>query len=131
MRFIFYFLIFSVCFFCSGCSSPKEETLSAASLEPYGRFLFNKDDHIEFISSASHVGFSFEGKECKVYAYTSDRGGHNYLQYEVDGVYQKRIKVSAGKEPFVIKTPSDGLHTVWIYKATEAHSGPILLEKIE
>jgi lysophospholipase L1-like esterase len=92
--------------------------------------LFNNNQHVELISSAAHIGFTFDGKECKVYAYITDPGGHNYLQYEVDGVYQKRIKISGSKEPFKITAPSGGSHTVWIYKATEAHSGPILLEKI-
>ncbi len=129
MRSHFYIFI-TIGLLFSGCSSPKVDTLPASSLEPFGRYLFNKNQHLEFISSASHIGFSFEGKECKVYAYISDRDGHNYLQYELDGVYQKRIKISGNNEPIIITTLADGPHTVWMYKATEAHSGSIFLEKI-
>ena len=32
--------------------------------------------------------------------------------------------------PLVITASGEGLHTVWIYKATEAHTGPIFIEKI-
>jgi hypothetical protein len=132
MQFKFYYLIspllLLVLFF--GCSAPKEETLLASSLEPYGRSAYNSEQHLEFISSASHVGFSFTGKECRVHAYIDDRDGHNYLQYELDGVYQKRIKLSGDRQPFIITASTDGPHTVWLYKATEAHSGSIFLEKI-
>ena len=77
--------------------------------------------HIELISSAAHVGFTFEGDECQVSAYFTDPEGHNYLQYELDGVYQKRVKISGkDNQPFVINANGNGTHTVWLYKATEA-----------
>ena len=83
------------------------------------------------ISSAMHVGFSFDGNECRIVASIPNAAGHNYLQYELDGVYQKRIKVSGNsKEPILITSPTAGTHTVWLYKATEAHTGPIVIEKV-
>jgi len=108
-----------------------DDTLLASELSPYGRFLFNDQKHIELISSASHFGFRFRGKQCEVFAYLTDNNAHNYLQYELDGVYQKRVKVEGNnKQPTVIAASTDGPHTVWIYKATEAHTGPIFIEKI-
>jgi hypothetical protein len=107
------------------------DTLLAGELSPYGRFLFNDQKHVELISSAAHFGFRFRGKDCSVFAYLNDNNAHNYLQYELDGVYQKRIRIEGNsKQPFVISAAADGEHIVWIYKATEAHSGPIFIERI-
>jgi len=111
--------------------STTGDTLQASELSPYGRFLFNDQKHVELISSASHFGFHFRGKECQVFAYLNDNNAHNYLQYELDGVYQKRVRIEGNnKQPIEIAASADDEHTVWIYKATEAHSGPIFIEKI-
>ncbi len=133
--------IFKICLlvFCSlvvGCASTKNKliatnNLPATSLNVYGRFLINKSKQLELISSAVHVGFSFEGKECQIFVSLPTTQNHNYLQYELDGVYQKRIRINAGsKEPFVITASTNAKHIVWIYKATEAHTGAILIDKI-
>ncbi|WP_158267482.1 SGNH/GDSL hydrolase family protein [Adhaeribacter arboris] len=91
----------------------------------------NQEQNVELISSAVHFGFSFEGEECQIYATIPNPEGHNYLQYELDGVYQKRIKISGNsQEPIRITAPGAGTHTIWIYKATEAHTGPIGIQKI-
>lgn len=125
-----------LCFIYIGCSSSKNvasqtSTLHAYALHPFGRVLLNNDKHIELISSGAHVGFSFVGTKCQVYAYITHTTGHNYLQYELDGVYQKRIKISGDqKQSFVIQASGNGIHTVWLYKATEAHTGPIFVEKV-
>jgi lysophospholipase L1-like esterase len=107
------------------------DTLPATALQPYGRYLVNKTQQLELISSAVHFGFSFEGKECQIFASLPSPDGHNYLQYELDGVYQKRVKITGNTAaPLVIAAPSAGKHTIWIYKATEAHTGPILIQKV-
>ncbi|WP_168193998.1 SGNH/GDSL hydrolase family protein [Pontibacter sp. SGAir0037] len=124
------------CLFCLGCASSanspgKTDTLPATALEPFGRFKVNESQQLELISSAVHFGFSFEGTECQVYASVPGGGGHGYLQYELDGVYQKRVKVAGSAAvPILINVPKAGKHTVWVYKATEAHTGPIAIEKI-
>ena len=83
------------------------------------------------ISSAAHLGFSFTGLQCEISAYIADEAGHNYLQYELDGTYQRRVKISGNdKQPVVITAAENGTHTVWLYKATEAHTGPVFIEKI-
>src|SRR6476660_5426780 len=120
---------------CCDCSFQKREAsnnvLPASSLIPFGRYAWNEKKDLELISSAINFGFSFSGTECKVFAYLTDSDAHNYLQYELDGVYQRRIKiVGHERSPMVITASRKGLHTVWIYKATEAHTGPIFIEKI-
>jgi lysophospholipase L1-like esterase len=115
----------------AGIPTKTTNTLPATALQPYGRFLVNKAQQLELISSAVHFGFSFEGKECQIFASLPSSNGHNYLQYELDGVYQKRIKIVGNTSaPVVLTAPSAGKHTVWIYKATEAHTGPILIQKV-
>lgn len=121
---------------CSACTASRNspagsDTLAASYLHAFGRALVNENNHIELITSASHFGFTFTGTECRVYAYINDANGHNYLQCELDGEYQRRIKINGSeKQPFVIRATGSGTHTVWIYKATEAHTGPVLIEKI-
>lgn len=135
MKFKFNHPAIILCLFCINCSSPKltatgRDTLPASSLQPFGRYAFNNQD-LELITSAAHFGFSFTGKECNIFTYITDVSGHNYLQYELDGEYQKRIKVEGNtRQPIVITAPRNGTHTVWIYKATEAHTGPVFINKI-
>ncbi|MBO9684248.1 MAG: hypothetical protein J7502_16545 [Flavisolibacter sp.] len=70
-----------------------KSVLQAKEILPYGGAdLVN--NQLELISSAVHFGFSFEGSECEIYATVPDWMDHNYLQYELDGVYQKRVKIS-------------------------------------
>ena len=117
----------------SEIATAQSDVLPASLLSPFGRSAWNQNHDLELISSAVNFGFTFSGKECKVFAYITDTSAsaHNYLQYELDGVYQKRIKVLANtRTPFTITTNTEGTHTVWIYKATEAQTGPIFIEKI-
>jgi carbohydrate esterase-like protein/GDSL-like lipase/acylhydrolase family protein len=125
-----FIFILSIHFF-SNAARANNDTLQASSLHCYGRFALNEQQHLELISSASYVGFGFHGKECRVYAYISNPGEHNYLQYELDGVYQKRIRMEGNNRlPVIVTATKNGAHTVWIYKTTEAHTGPIFIEKI-
>jgi Carbohydrate esterase 2 N-terminal/GDSL-like Lipase/Acylhydrolase family len=119
------------CFLSSPAFSISRDTLFASSLHPYGRFIKNSTGNLELISSAVHFGFKFSGPYCSLFAFISDPDGHNYLQYTVDGIYYKRIKVSGRASlPYNIAGLGKGTHTVWIYKATEATTGPIFIEKV-
>src|SRR5450756_473051 len=121
-------------FFCllPGLAEAKTtDTLFAADLKPLGRTVLNSRHNLELITSGAHFGFSFNGTECAVYVTIADAGGHNYLQYELDGVYQKRIRIEGNsKEPVIIKTDKAAQHRIWIYKTTEAHTGALIIEKI-
>src|SRR5690242_14879038 len=92
------------------------QSLYGDELNPYGRYSIN-GHNLKLISSAVHFGFTFTGKECQLYASTNDANGHNYLQYELDGVYQKRIRVNGSAvQPIILSADDNGTHTVWIYK---------------
>lgn len=124
------------CFLSLSCSTSKHlakssSSLSAANLKPFGRTIINAEQNLELISSAVHFGFSFEGNDCQVFASIPNTNGHNYLQYELDGVYQKRIRIDGNAtQPITLNVTTGGKHTVWIYKATEAHTGAIVIQKI-
>ena len=110
--------------------SVKNE-LTATGLFPFGRYTVN-EKQLELVSSAAHVGIRFQGKECQIQATVAGAAQHNYLQFELDGVYQKRIRINGNnQQPIVITAPEAGTHTVWIYKATEAHTGPIFIQSIK
>lgn len=115
----------------SNYAKSATDTLFAQKLKPYGRYRINNRQQLEMISSAVHFGFSFKGTECALYASLPSQNEHNYLQYELDGVYQKRIRIEGNAAmPIIIKTSGTGQHKIWIYKATEAHTGAIFITKI-
>ena len=108
-----------------------KKQIAATELAPYGRFSYTADGRLELISSAVHFGFGFSGKQCSVYVSIPSWLDHNYLQYEMDGVYQKRIRVGKdSSEPIILSAPSNGPHVVWIYKATEAATGAVYIRQI-
>jgi hypothetical protein len=109
----------------------SKDTLTASSLHPIGRFIRDPKNGLELISSAIHFGFQFRGTNCRLFATIRDPRGHNYLQYTLDGVYQRRIRIAGNsRRPIDISGLSEGIHKIWIYKATEATTGPIFIEKI-
>jgi lysophospholipase L1-like esterase len=124
-------LSFIALFLFESCDAqPKTDTLKAEQLKPYGRYLFNQQHNLELISSAVHFGFSFSGEKCELYVSLTDANAHNYLQYELDGVYQKRLRIEGNSSEPIVITTKPGKHTIWIYKATEAHTGAIIIEKV-
>src|SRR2546423_10278584 len=105
----FRLLTIVLCLLGLSCASSKKtnqttDVLPATALQPYGRFIIDKDQGLELISSAMHFGFSFEGTECQVFASIQNAIDHNYLQYELDGVYQKRIRISGNARQSIVLT---------------------------
>jgi lysophospholipase L1-like esterase len=111
----------------TGLSKASDNKLSGNQLRPIGRFDVS-DSRLELISSGVHFGVSFEGPECTIVTSVSP-SQHNYIQYELDGVYQKRLRVEGSAE-LKINAVSKGKHTLWIYKATEAHTGPVFIHEL-
>jgi len=119
------------------CTSSKKNIksstneLPATSLQPFGRYIIDNQQNLELISSAVHFGFSFKGNSCSVFASLPDANSHNYFQYTLDGQYQKKIRVEGNSNhPIVLTAPGNGKHIIWIYKTTEAQTGPIYIQKI-
>lgn len=106
----------------------NSDTLYASQLYPAGRTALNEKNQLELVSSAAHFSCSFTGTSCVVYIAAGNTGGYNYMQYELDGVYQKRIRVT--DTPVIINATGSGTHLLSIYKATEAHTGALVVTKI-
>jgi lysophospholipase L1-like esterase len=129
-------LLMSICVAQLSCAPLKEntrslDTLSAAEFQPFGRSLLHKDAGLELISGAVHFGYTFEGTTSKLHVRLQDGNAHNYLQYELDGTYQKKIRVNGNSTiPIEINVP-EGKHEIRIFKATEAHTGPIFISMVE
>ena len=118
-------------FFTIPSFAASKDSLTGSSLYPVGRYAVNAGGNLELISSAVHFGFQFKSTTCNLYVYISDPSAHNYIQYTLDGVYQKRLRINGNsRQPLTLRGLPDGLHTVWIYKATEATTGPVFVEKI-
>ncbi len=112
-----------------GCAAAVPvESLPGSALVVYGRGLVSGDG-MEMIGSAAHVGVSFEGQHCEVDVLIPGGTGHNYVQYELDGKYGKKVRVE-GRQTVVIEALGSGLHRLWLYKAGEAMSGPVLVERV-
>lgn len=117
-----------------GCSTtPRVSTipngsLSGNQLKAFGRFDI-KGSQLELISSGVHFGIEFEGTACTLIVLTNP-SQFGYLQYELDGVYQKRLRVEGSRAEIKLVAPSSGKHILWIYKATEAYSGPIFIDEV-
>lgn len=128
-------ILISACWVVTGCFSSKsiggnDDSLAATALIPVGRTLIS-DHRLELISSAAHFGFSFEGTDCEVLASIPDWLDHNFIQYEMDGSYVKRLSVSkGGVQRIRLAAGDNGKHTVWMYKATEATTGPVFIHQI-
>jgi lysophospholipase L1-like esterase len=119
---------------CAGCFATKRaatstaDQLPATAFNPFGRSIINNQQNLELISSACQLGFSFEGRTIHLQVSLTAWQHHNYIQYELDGVYQKRIRIDSAIKLVTIAAPSAGPHTIWIYKATEAHTGAIIIQ---
>jgi len=118
---------------CAGCSVTKRsdtptDHLAASAMHPFGRSMVNEQQHIELISSACQLGFSFEDRAIHLQVSIPAWLHHNYLQYELDGVYKNRIRIDSSTRLISIAAPTAGKHAIWFYKATEAHTGPIIIQ---
>lgn len=128
VSFIFCSVLFAACGSSKNAAGNSTRVLEAAALQPVGRTRLS-GDKLELISSAVHFSFRFTDTACDVYTALPQGLDHNYLQYELDGVYQKRIRVVQGNAPLHISVPA-GKHTITIYKATEAQTGALFIQKI-
>ena len=110
-------LVIAFCLLCLSCTSTKINTkttdiLQATAVKPFGRYIVNKEQNVELISSAVHFGFSFKGNECQIFASIPSTEGRNYRRYDWDGEYQKRLKISGNSRlPIVLTAQKGGTHT--------------------
>jgi lysophospholipase L1-like esterase len=94
-----------------------------------GRVEKLENNTVVLIGTASSVSFNFTGKECSISLQSIDSWEHhNYVSLVLDGKYIGKLRIEKGAaQSFPIKpTTNKKVHTLEIYKTTEAHSGGIL-----
>jgi hypothetical protein len=63
-----------------------------------GRTVLDRNGNVELISSASSVGFLFEGDSCSVLLQNiATPGNYNYVALEIDDEYSFRLKVDGNE----------------------------------
>lgn len=99
-------------------------------IEYHGRIEKISDHHVALIGSASSATMAFKGENCELML-KSGTDRHNYINVELDGKYLGRFRIENKTKPFKIVTESIAeIHSVSVYKATEAASGSIVFEGI-
>lgn len=94
-----------------------------------GRFEKLSNDNVVLIGTASSVSFNFTGNKCAISLQSVDSWEHhNYVSLVLDGKYIGKLRIEKGvAQSFpIIITSNKKIHTLEIYKTTEAHSGGIL-----
>ena len=120
LPFLILFLLVSI---ASSCQSTANTFLYA------GRVDVLQDNKTVLIGTAASVTFNFSGKKCAVLLQSIDSWEHhNYVAFELDGQYIGKVRVEKGPvQSFTIKvTSKQKVHTLTIYKATEATMGNVL-----
>lgn len=105
--------------------------LAAVNLKAIGRFEI-ADQKLELIGTASNFEVSFEGKTCAIIASIVSYQDHNYIQYELDGTYQKKLSIKGGgkTDSLTIDGLADGPHKLRVFKVTEATTGPVYIHRL-
>jgi len=117
---LFFFLLISA----ASISQTKTATFLYA-----GRVDVLQDNKAVLIGTAASVSFNFSGSKCAVSLQSIDSWEHhNYVALELDGQYMGKVRVEKGPaQSFNIKvTTNQKVHTLTIYKATEATMGNVL-----
>ncbi|WP_426091750.1 GDSL-type esterase/lipase family protein [Flavobacterium sp. DSR3-2] len=85
------------------------------------------DNKVILIGSGSSVSFKFKGNQCSI-SLQSIEEHQNYVSLELDGIYIGRIRIEKGAlQSFpIIISKNRKLHSLTIYKATEAANGGVL-----
>ena len=103
---------------------------SSKAIGHYGRTVFDKDNNIVLIGSASYVEFNFTGDSCRIILKNIAPGAddYNYVSIEVDNQYRGRIKVAERvRTAYTIKAGSNSSsHLLRIFRATEPHNGAVV-----
>ena len=88
-----------------------------------------QDDTVVLIGTAASVSFNFTGNECAVSLQSIDNWEHhNYVVFELDGenIGKYRVEKGAAQSFPITVTSNKKVHTLTIYKGTEATMGNVV-----
>jgi lysophospholipase L1-like esterase len=127
------FLLFNACLLRKGgqASDSAIVNLSPDKLVPIGRTRLTVQG-LELITTAAHFSVEFSGKDCKVTMNLAKGVDIGYIQYELDGQYGQRVRITKGSaKELLISAASAGKHKLSLFKTTEAASGGIIISNIQ
>ncbi len=131
MRLILILFLFAQLFSCRNTpQSIATLKLDAINAKWYGRYVASKDGkQVNLISSAAHGGFShMDSLTIKV---STAKGSFVYLQIEQNGsILPNQYKI-IGDTISKITLATKGKNTTWLYKSSEAHTGPLYIHALE
>lgn len=118
--------------FSLACADNKTISVSAsnAAIGHYGRTVFDQNNDLVLIGSASYAEFDFTGDSCVLFLKNiTYPGDYNYVVVELDNNYSGRLKVDGNTvKPYTIRaTVKNASHQLRLYKATESHNGQVVL----
>ncbi|MEO5564137.1 MAG: GDSL-type esterase/lipase family protein [Chitinophagaceae bacterium] len=100
----------------------------------YGRTVFDQNNDLVLIGSASYAEFSFTGDSCILFLknITPGQDDYNYVSLELDTQDKGRIKIDGNTaKPYTIKATNNGSHLVRLFRATESHNGAVVLTGLQ
>ena len=124
LKSILFFLFVNVIF---SCSAVKNEVRDAGKIIYHGRIEKFYPLKANLISAASIAEFKFSGTQTSVQLSSAE--DHAYVSLELDGQYKGRYRIDQKpSKAFTIRAENPGIHTVKLYKATEATTGTIVFD---
>jgi lysophospholipase L1-like esterase len=101
----------------------------------YGRTVFDQNNDLILIGSASYVEFTFTSDSCILFLknITPGKDDYNYVAIELDNNYTGRLKIDGSKvKSYTIRsTAHNSSHLLRLYKATESHNGAVAVSAVK
>jgi lysophospholipase L1-like esterase len=132
-----YIALFCLSLALISCHSSRQLVVTKANdriITSHGRTVYDTNNDLVLITAASYAEFKFSGDSCIVYLQNKTYpGDYNYVAIELDNIYKGRLKVDGTEpKPYIINaTTLANVHTLRIYKATEASNGNVVLTEIK
>jgi hypothetical protein len=119
-----------------GCKQEPLRSFPAADeqLSWQGRTWVDPSGYRMLIGSAASLKFSWHGDQCKVWIRNAGPPNeYNYISLVIDGVHHPRQAIRSGTfYPLdIIPSAKAEVHTVELYKETEAFNGAIIVSRVE
>lgn len=119
-----------------GCKKEKMTLFPASDphLAWHGRTWEDNTGYRYLIGSASSLQFKFYGNQCRIWMQNAAPGSdYNYISLVIDGERQPRtaLRLDSLSPVDVIPTSPGPIHTIELYKETEAINGAVIISQVE
>ncbi|MFN3406005.1 MAG: SGNH/GDSL hydrolase family protein [Cytophagaceae bacterium] len=124
------FLAISILLALISSVTKEEQNLikpSDPNIQYTGRIDFSDKDKPSFSYPGISIKARFEGNNIEVFLQEHGQGGDrgtNYFNVTIDGKVHSVLQLSSNKKNYKIENLSEGIHTIELFKRTEAEVGP-------